>query len=98
METQREFVTRTLGSDESAQRLAILAARALYASGRNVRADVDVAWSDRKSALTVLKKRSSWWRRAIAPLDPRTFLPERRWLDRPLRRARTRVATALGRA
>jgi transglutaminase-like putative cysteine protease len=98
METQREFVTRTLGSDESAQRLAMLAARALYASGRNVRADVDVAWSDRKSALTVLKKRSSWWRRAIAPLDPRTFLPERRWLDRPLRRARTRVATALGRA
>ncbi|MEX2395275.1 MAG: transglutaminase-like domain-containing protein, partial [Actinomycetota bacterium] len=91
-ETEREFVTRTLGSDESAQRLAMLAARSLYASGRTDASDAAQAWSDRKTTIAALKRQSKWWRRAFAPFDPRTLIPER-----PIRRARTRVAMALGR-
>jgi hypothetical protein len=92
-ETHREFIVRTLGDEEHGHRLATLAARALFAAGRSDAAEAQQAWADRRSAIAALKTRSSWWRRTFAPFDPRTLLP-----DRPLRRARARVAASFGRA
>jgi hypothetical protein len=92
-ETQREFVGRSLRGDEHALRLALLTARALYGPGTSEPEDARSAWASSGVATKNLARRSPWWRRVLAFADVRTFLP-----DRPLARARVRVASALGRS
>jgi transglutaminase-like putative cysteine protease len=92
-ETLREFVRRILADDPDAQLLATLSARALYGPVVSSNEDAKQAWAALVGADGALRRRTSRRRRAVAFFDPRTLLP-----DRPLRRVRSRVATALGRA
>lgn len=92
-ETLREFVSRILRSDENAHRLAWLGSRALYGPGTSSQDDATQAWGLLRKAEGSLRGQARWYRRVLALIDPRTLLP-----DRAVRRVRTRVASAFGRA
>ena len=92
-ETQKEFVARLLPRDEHASSLAQHTLRALYGPDAPSTANATEAWNASKAACTRLRKMHPWWRQALAFENPRSLLP-----DHALRRARTRVVTAFGRA
>jgi transglutaminase-like putative cysteine protease len=92
-ETQKEFVARLLPRDEHASSLAEHTLRALYGPEAPSTANATQAWDASKAACTRLRKMHPWWRQALAFENPRSLLP-----DHALKRARTRVVTAFGRA
>ncbi len=92
-ETQREFIARVLPRDEHAIALAHQTSRALFGPEPPSAADATSAWNASKAACTRLRQKHAWWQQALAVENPQSLLP-----DRALRRARTRVATAFGRA
>lgn len=92
-ETQREFVSRVLPRDEKARELARQTLHALYGPDTPTTSDAAAAWAASAAARGRLRRSRPLWRQALAIENPRSLLPER-----PLRRARTRVAAALGRA
>lgn len=91
-ETHREFVQRATGVGPAGGSLARLTARALYGPPGISQAEGAEAWGDLPKAVRTMRDRSARWRRAIAPIDPRTFVPQRL-----VRRARLSVAAVFGR-
>lgn len=89
-ETQREFLQRAAGPDaRSGGVLAHVTARALYGPPGTTPEDAAAAWDALHAALKTMRARTPWWRRALAPLDPRTFVPAGLFT-----RARIRLASA----
>jgi len=92
-ETQREFMRRATGpQDLAGTSIARLTARALYGPPGITDEEAATAWAGVPPALAAMRRRAPWWRRVLAPFDPRTFLPERL-----VSRTRLRVSAALGR-
>ncbi len=86
-ETHREFLLRASGTeDANAANLAHLAGRALYGPPGLTKAEAEAAWAAVPPTLGAMRLRAPAWRRVVAPLDPRTFVPER-----VIQRLRSRV-------
>lgn len=92
-ETQKEFVARVLPRDDGAFTLAERTLHALYGPDAPSQGDAADAWRASAAACARLRRTRPWWRRLIAYEDPRSLLP-----DDAFRRARLRVAAAVGRA
>ncbi len=91
-ETHREFLHRTVGTSQHGSDLHRLAAHALYGPPGMSNDEASAAWKALAAALRAARERAPWWRRVLAPLDPRTLLP-RGFVGR----ARVRVASAVAR-
>jgi transglutaminase-like putative cysteine protease len=92
-ETQKEFVARILPRDDRALAFAQQTLRALYGPQAPSAAETTDAWNASKTTCARLRRKHPWWRQAIAFENPRSLFP-----DHALRRARSRVVTAFGRA
>ena len=92
-ETHREFVRRAVGTSlHEPDGLDHFAARALYGPPGITDEEASAAWAALGPAVRAARERAPWWRRAIAPFDPRTLLPRGAF-----GRARGRVASAFAR-
>ncbi len=92
-ETHREFGVRVAAGADASGELARLATRAVYGPGPVSSEDARAAWAAFAAARAALASQTSRIRRIVAVFDPRTFVPAGL-----LRRARGRIAVALGRA
>lgn len=77
-ETHREFVRRAVGARTALAPggLADLAARAAYGPAGVTREEARSAWQAVRPGVRAMRSRSSWWRRALAPIDPRPLVPD----------------------
>jgi transglutaminase-like putative cysteine protease len=75
-ETHSEFTKRTAGvEDGHGKVLAQMSARALYGPPGTTNEEAAAAWNALHHAHGAMRSRAAWWRRVLAPVDPRTFLP-----------------------
>jgi transglutaminase-like putative cysteine protease len=76
-ETHWEFTKRFAHDEQHAASISGLAVRTIYGPDATTKEDATTAWHNVPMAIRALGRRTPWWRRALAPLDPRTFIPSK---------------------